>query len=276
MEVPTDEKSKYIYITGDGLGYPTAQDYKVNVDVQYDTETAWNSESEKYETTATPKSYEITGITPANGNKHVDYEDGVATFEIGKITINNKNTDLQNVFVTVSDVVDSGVAEGKVSLLKSKVTAANIFMKASGATDYNTVFKLTQDKVEVTVYLVAEVNTTPDVLGVNPDPVVVDQGELKTTVQSILSVPGFSISFNATAGDDLTIVSGTMTASDITSVKEAAATNKDVTAKVVNDTGASIVMDSAAIATLGADAADLQVNAVDSPVTGTVAYDISF
>ncbi|AMH94315.1 adhesin-like protein [methanogenic archaeon ISO4-H5] len=277
-EVPTDEKSKYIYITGDGLGYPTTQDYQVNVDVQYDTETAWNSESEKYETTATPKSYEITDITPANNStKFVGYEDGIATFEIGKIVINNKNTVLQNVFVSVSDVTDSGVAEGKVSLLKSKVTAANIFMKAAGADDYNTVFKLTQDKVEVTVYLVAEVNTTPDVLGVNTNPVVVnDAGELKTTVKSILAVPGFSISFNATADDDLTIVSGTMTASDITSIKEAAAANKDVTAKVVNGDGASIVMDSAAIATLGADAADLQVNAVDSPVTGTVAYDITF
>lgn len=271
-DVPTDEKSKYIYITGDGLGYPTSQDYKVNVDVQYDTVT------EAGVTKATPKSYEITGITPVNGNtKYVGYEDGIATFEIGKITINNKNTDLQNVFVTVSDVVDSGVAAGKVSLLKNDVTAANIFMKAAGANDYNTVFKLTQDKVEVTVYLVAEVNTTPDVLGVNPDPVVVnDQGELANTVESILAVPGFSISFNATADDDLTIVSGTMTASDITSIKEAAAANKDVTAKVVNGDGASIVMDSTAIATLGADAADLQVNAVDSPVTGTVAYDITF
>ena len=271
-DVPTDETSKYIYITGDGLGYPTAQDYEVNVDVQYDTVT------EAGVTKATPKSYEITGISPVeNNNKFVGYEDGIATFEIGKITINNKNTDLQNVFVTVSDVVDSGVAEGKVSLLKNDVTAANIFMKAAGATDYNTVFKLTQDKVEVTVYLVAEVNTTPNVLGVNPDPVVVnDKGELADTVKSILAVPGFSISFNATAGDDLTIVSGTMTASDIASIKDAAATNSDVSMKVINDAGASILMDSAAIATLGADAADLEITAVNSPVEGAVAFDISF
>lgn len=271
-DVPTDETSKYIYITGDGLGYPTDKDYEVNVDVQYDTVT------DSQGITATPKSYEITDISSVeNSNKFVGYKDGIATFEIGKITINNKNTDLQNVFVTVSDVVDSGVAEGKVSLLKNDVTASNIFMKAAGANDYNTVFTLTQDKVEVTVYLVAEVNTTPDVLGVNPNPVVInDQGELANTVKSILAVPGFSISFNATAGDNLTIVSGTMTASDITSIKEAAAANPDLSMKVVNDSGASIVMDSAAIATLGADAADLEVTRVETPVPDAIGYDISF
>lgn len=269
-DVPTEEKSKYIYITGDGLGYPTKQDYKVNVDVQYDTVT------EAGVTKATPKSYEITGITSLNGNKYVGYEDGVATFEIGKITINNKNTDLQNVFVTVSDVKCSEIEKGDVSLLKSDVTASNIFMKVDGANDYNTVFKLTQDKVEVTVYLVAEVNTTPDVLGVNPSSVEInDQGVLANTVESILAVPGFSISFNATAGDNLTIVSGTMTASDIASIKDAAATKPNLSVKVVNESGASIVMDSAAIATLGADAADLEITALKTPVSD-IGYDISF
>ena len=269
-QVPVEETSKYIYITGSGLSYPNAEKFKATTSVQYDTVTTSQG------ITATPTDFEITGLVSTDSDRPVTYADGIATIKIGDITINNKNTNLVNVYVTVSSVTPSALPDGKVPLFKGPISAGNIYMKVNGADDYSNVFKLTNNAVTVGVYLVAAVDTTPEVLGVNTQPVAVnDQGELAKTVQSILYVPEFEIAFAATAGDNLTIVSGEITTADITSIKESAASNPNFSAKVINDNGASIVMDSTAIALLGNDAAELEI--VASDLQGYAkAYEIEF
>jgi hypothetical protein len=110
---------------------------------------------------------------------------------------------------------------------------------------------------------------------VEPIEVPIENGELKDTVDSVLYVPGFDISLTATAGDNLTIVSGEITANDISEFKAAATDDTDFTAKVVNDDGASITMDSTAIALLGNEAAEL--NIVEKNLDGYAkAYEIEF
>ena len=270
-QVPVEETSKYIYITGSGLSYPNAEKFKATTSVQYDTVATSQS------ITATPTEFEITGLVSTDTDRPVTYANGIATIKIGDITINNKNTDLVNVYVTVSGVTPSAIPEGKVNLFKEDtISAGNIYMKVDGADDYSKVFKLTNNAVTVGVYLVAAIDTTPEVLGVNPQPVTINnQGELATTVESILYVPAFDIEFSATAGDKLTIVSGEITTADITSIKESAASNANFSAKVVNNDGASIVMDRTAIALLGNDAAELEI--VASDLQGYAkAYEIEF
>ena len=270
-DVSVDETSKYIYITGSGLSYPAKDEFTATTSVQYDTVTT------KEGTTATPTDFEINGLKSTNTARPVTYADGIATIKIGDITIKNKNTALVNVYVTVSKVTSSDLPEGKVNLFREPIYTSNIYMKADEANDYSNVFKLTNNAVTVGVYLVAEVDTTPEVLGVNPQPVTInDQGELATTVQSILYVPAFDIEFSATAGDKLTIVSGEITSADITSIKESAAADPKFSAKLINEDGASITMDSTAIGLLGNNDAEFEVNETTIDGDYTKAYEIEF
>ena len=64
-QVPVEETSKYIYITGSGLSYPNAEKFKATTSVQYDTVTTSQG------ITATPTDFEITGRIPREQHAHL-------------------------------------------------------------------------------------------------------------------------------------------------------------------------------------------------------------
>lgn len=268
-DVTPSENAKFLYITGSGLAYPTS-DITATLDVDYTTETTMNGNQQQI--TATASSYVLTDLE----GEGVEYADGVATIKIGMITVNDKNTGAQKAKVSVTGVTQTALAEDKTNVLSQDITAAQIFLKqANGA--YGNVFEFSNNKIELEVYLVANVNTQPIALtDLTRDVTATGELDNSVTIGSGLAIPGFSISMSA-AGDNIAI-DGEMSSEAIADIKEQAALNPEITVTVSGNNGASIIMDGAAIATLGDEAAALEVAAVttDLPDGVSAAYDISF
>ena len=272
-DVTPVENSKYIYITGDGLSYP---DSTINaiVDVQYDTVT--EKVNNEFVTKAVPTEYTLVNLTSPDATKPVTLSaDGIATIKIGEVTIHNKNADIQKAYISVAGVLQSDLPEEKVSFFQNKLTSSNIYLKTADSETYSNIFVLSNNKATVEVYVVAKITELDNSYFTNENRTVED-GTLSGQIETALFVPGFSLSFAATQGDDLVVKTGEIAADEISDIKTDAAANAKVTLKVVNDNGAAITMDSAAISTLGANAAALEVTEATAPEGVSAAYEVTF
>ena len=272
--VDPTEQSKYIYITGNGLTYGE-NDIPATVEVTYTSATEFKNNEAV--TTLTPSFYKITALgAPASLD-----DNGIATIKIGQLVVNNVNTGATTVTLAVTGLAPATLSEGKTSLFTDALGADCIKFKL-GENDYANSFEFVDNKVTVDVYLVKEINLTPDASVFSHkngtteiDPLTIN--DLEDTLQTTLAVPGFTIDVAAIESHPDKTITGTMTSAEITSAKAAAANGGEVNVMVSNSQGASITMNGAAVSTLANAPAALTVEAVDTTVAGVSAvYDISF
>ena len=271
-DIAPTENSKYIYITGEGLTYGE-NDIPATIDVTYTSSTEMGENGPV--TKLTPNFYKISALeAPAKLS-----DDGVATIKIGSLTVKNVNTEADSVTLEVSGLTASEITNGKTTLFEDALTANCIKFTAQNGTEYATTFEFGEAKeVTVDVYVVKAVNLTPDPSVFNRESYVLNEnGALTGTFTTTLVVPGFTIDVSATEGFPQIDTTGPLSAKEITAAKAAVSNGGDLTVKVKNSDGASIVMNSAAISTLGNATSALAVVESDVEVEGASAvYDISF
>lgn len=271
-DIAPTENSKYIYITGEGLTYGE-NDIPATIDVTYTSSTEMGENGPV--TKLTPNFYKISALeAPAKLS-----DDGVATIKIGSLTVKNVNTEADSVTLEVSGLTASEITNGKTTLFEDALTADCIKFTAQNGTEYATTFEFGEAKeVTVDVYVVKAVNLTPDPSVFNRESYVLNEnGALTGTFTTTLVVPGFTIDVSATEGFPQIETTGPLSAKEITAAKAAVSNGGDLTVKVTNSDGASIVMNSAAISTLGNATSALAVVESDVEVEGASAvYDISF
>ena len=108
--IDPSEKSKYLYITGEGLTYGE-NDIPAMIDVTYTSSTVMGENGPV--TTLTPNFYKISAL----GEPAELSDDGVATIKIGSLTVKNVNTEADSVTLSVSGLTPAAITNGKVSSL---------------------------------------------------------------------------------------------------------------------------------------------------------------